>query len=174
MASTTFVPVEEYLKNLNDNHCEYVDGVLVEKSMPTWMHGALQAWITVLIMRQYPHYIAASEVRSRIGETEFRLPDIAAQLREIARNESYAEQPPRLCIEILSPDDRLGATFAKCERYHDWGVPVCWIVDPMKRRAWSYERGGEPSPETEALAAADIQLSLADVFSILDIQPQKA
>lgn len=28
-----------------------------------------------------------------------------------------------LCCEILSPEDRLGATLAKCEEYHAWGVP---------------------------------------------------
>lgn len=173
MASTAHVPVEEYLKNVGDTRCEYVDGLLIEKPMPTWMHAALQAWISVLIMRYYPQYLAGGEVHLRLSETEFRLPDVAAQLRDIAQKESYAEQPPVLCIEILSPDDRIGATFAKCERYHDWGVPICWIIDPMKRRAWSYERGGEPLVKDSELQASDIKLSLAELFSILDQTPER-
>lgn len=168
MASTTFVPVEDYLKNINNTGCEYVDGVVVEKPVPTWMHGVLQAWIAASIMRQFPRYLAAAEVYSRLKETEFRLPDVAVQLRDIAQNESYAEQPPLLCVEILSPEDRLGATFAKCERYHDWGVPVCWVIDPEKRRAWSYGRSGEPVLVSEDLVAGDIRLSFADLFSVLD------
>jgi hypothetical protein len=27
-----------------------------------------------------------------------------------------------LCVESLSPEDRIGAVIAKCEDYHDWGV----------------------------------------------------
>jgi len=168
--ATTLVPVEEYLRNLNDTRCEYVDGVLIEKPTPTWMHAVLQAWISALIMRQYPRYLAGGEVHFRLRPNEFRLPDIALQRRKIAEKESYAERPPALCVEILSPEDRIGGIFAKCERYHDWGVPVCWVIDPIKRRAWSYERGGEPAPQTDVLVASDIRLSLVDVFSILDGQ----
>jgi len=126
--ATTLVPVEEYLKNLNDTRCEYVDGVLIEKPMPTqvhavWPHAVLQAWISALIMRHYPKYVADGEVHSRLGPNEFRLPDIAVQRQEIAEKEKYAEQPPAVCVEILSPEDRIGGIFAKCERYHDWASP---------------------------------------------------
>jgi Uma2 family endonuclease len=172
VASTVWVPVEEYLRDIDNTHCEYVDGVLVDKPVPTWMHGVLQAWIAVLIMRRFPQYFAAAEVHSRLRDTEFRLPDIAVQLRDVVQKESYAKQPPLLCIEILSPEDRLGATFAKCERYHDWGVPVCWVIDPEKRRAWSYERSGEPVQASTDLKAADIHLTFADLFSVLDSPPR--
>jgi Uma2 family endonuclease len=171
--AATFVPVEEYLRNLDDAHCEYVDGVLIEKPMPTWMHAALQAWISAVIMRQYPQYIAGGEVHSRLRPTEFRLPDIAVQLRTIAQQENYAEHPPALCVEILSPEDRLGGVFQKCERYHDWGIPVCWIVDPVKRRAWKYERQGEPLLVADHLTASDIRLPMPNVFSILDAAPDQ-
>ncbi len=107
-------------------------------------------------------------MRARLSAAEYRLPDIAVQLRTVISGESYAEQPPLLCVEILSPEDRLGAIFSKCERYHDWGVPVCWVIDPMKRRAWSYEKAGEPLPQEGDLVAGDIKLSLVEVFSILD------
>ena len=165
------MPVEEYLRHFDEKHCEYLDGVLIQKPIPTWMHAALQAWIAALVMRRYPHYLAGGEVHARLRHTEFRLPDVAVQRREVTRQEDYAEQPPVLCVEILSPEDRLGAVFSKCERYHDWGVPMCWVVDPMKRRAWSYERGGEPVSVSESFTAADIRLTLAEVFSVLDVQP---
>jgi Uma2 family endonuclease len=135
------------------------------------MHSVLQAWISALIMRQYPQYLAGGEVHARLRPNEFRLPDVAVQLRTVAQQESYAEQPLLLCVEILSPEDRLGATFAKCERYHDWGVPVCWVIDPIKRRAWSYSRDGEPLVSDTSLQAGDITLMLADVFAVLDGAP---
>ncbi len=172
MASTAFVPLEEYLTQIDNTRSEYVDGVLIDKPAPTWMHGVLQAWIAVLIMRRFPQYVAAAKAHPRLRDTEFRLPDIAVQFRDVACKESYAQQPPVVCIEILSPEDRLGATFAKCERYHGWGVPVCWVVDPMRRRAWSYERGGEPLQVNEHLTTDDIRLDFAEVFSVLDSAPQ--
>ncbi|HEX4808329.1 MAG TPA: Uma2 family endonuclease [Bryobacteraceae bacterium] len=166
--AATLVPVEEYVRDLSDSHLEYVDGVLIQKPMPTWMHAVLQAWIAALIMRQYPQYVAGGEVHARLRTTEFRLPDIAVQLREVAQAERYAEHPPILCVEILSPEDRIGAIFAKCEGYHDWGVPVCWVIDPIKWRAWIYERQGEPVLETDYLVASDIRLALIDAFSVLN------
>lgn len=168
MASVAQISVDEYLTKYSRSAVEFLDGVLIEKPMPTWMHSVLQAWIAALIMRQYPQYLAGGEVHARLRPGEFRLPDVAAQLRTVAQQESYAEQPLMLCVEILSPDGRLGATFAKCERYHDWGVPACWVVDPMKRRARSYLRGGEPVLSETSLEAGDIKLTLSDIFSVLD------
>jgi Uma2 family endonuclease len=169
--AAALVPIAEYLRTFDDTHCEYVDGVLIQKPMPTWMHAVLQAWISALIMRKYPQYLAGGEVHSRLGKTEFRLPDIAVQRREIAEQESYAEQPPVLCVEILSPEDRAGALFEKCEGYHRWGVPVCWIIDPVTREAWTFERGAEPLPTRDELIALEIHLALDEVFSIFDARP---
>jgi Uma2 family endonuclease len=167
MASTTLVPLDEYLKTLDERPSrEYVDGILIDKPMGSILHGILQMWFGHLFAR-YPQYAAASEVHSRLRETEFRLPDIAVQRREIALAESYAQTPLVLAIEILSPGDKLGATFAKCELYHEWGVPYCWIVDPHKRRAWAYRNGDEPRL-VEALEAGDIRFTLSEIFAGLD------
>jgi hypothetical protein len=32
----------------------------------------------------------------------------------------------------------------KCEKYHAWGVPYFWVIDPDKHNAWEYHSGGEP------------------------------
>ncbi len=171
MASTTLVPVEEYLKKIDERPSyEYVDGLLIQKQMGSILHGILQMWFGYLFAR-CPQYAAASEVHSRLRETEFRLPDVAVQRREIALSESYAQTPLVLAIEILSPGDKLGATFAKCESYHAWGVPYCWIVDPDKRRAWVYRNGDEPTPAEDALEAGDIRFTLAEVFAGLNPKP---
>jgi Uma2 family endonuclease len=169
--AASLVPIEDYLKTFSDTHCEYVGGVLIEKPMPTWMHAVLQAWISALVMRKYPQYLAGGEVHARLTKTEFRLPDIAVQRREIVEQETYAERPPVLCVEILSREDQLAAIFEKCERYHRWGVPMCWVIDPVTREAWMFEHGGEPSLERDELVASEIHLALAEVFSVLDAQP---
>jgi Uma2 family endonuclease len=172
MASRVLVPVEEFLANINGKyeHTEYVDGALIEKSVPDLFHGMLQMWFGHLFAR-YRQYAAASEVHSRVRPTEYRIPDIAVQRRGLAVAERYPETPYVLAVEILSPDDRLGATLAKCETYHEWGVPYCWVLDPERRRAWIYNRGDEPRRAEEALEAGDIRFTLAEVWQGLDPQP---
>ena len=52
----------------------------------------------------------------------------------------YPTEPALLCCEILSPEDRLGNMLSKCEEYHAWGVPFCWVIDPVKRTALGISR----------------------------------
>lgn len=173
MTSTTAVPIEEFLANINGKYerYEYVDGVLIEKPVAHSLHGMLQLWFGFLFARYRQQYGAAGELHSRVRPTEFRLPDIAVQRRGIMFAESYGQTPYVLAIEILSPDDTLAATLAKCEIYHRWGVPHCWVLDPEKRRAWIYNQGDQPRLAEESLEAGDIRFTLAEVWQGLDPQP---
>ena len=69
--------------------------------------------------------------------------------------------------EILSPEDRLGSTLAKCELHHAWGVPFCWVVDPEKQTAWQYHSGGEPEHinRSGTLTAGELSVQLDELFS---------
>ena len=73
-----------------------------------------------------------------------------------------------LCCEILSPEDRLGTMMAKCEEYHEWGVPFCWIADPVKRTAWEYHAGAEPVRVTQMLSAGEYVIGLDELFSAIN------
>jgi Uma2 family endonuclease len=171
MATTALIPLEEFLANPDGKYdgYEYLDGVLIERSMGSRRHGVLQLWFGYLF-RRYPQYAAGGEIHSHVRPTEIRIPDVAVQPHEILSQETYGETPYVLTIEILSPDDRLGATFAKCETYHEWGVPYCWVLDPEKRRAWIYNKGDEPRRADEALEAGDIRFALAEVWARLERQ----
>ncbi len=72
-----------------------------------------------------------------------------------------------LCIEILSPEQGLGEMLAKYEKYHAWGVPYCWVIDPDKQTAWEYHSGGEPVKlePTGVLRAGELAVPLAELFS---------
>jgi Uma2 family endonuclease len=173
MASTTLVPIEEFIANISGKYerTEYVDGVLIEKPLAGKLHGMLQMWFGYLLLARYRHeYIAASEVHSRISPRQVRIPDIAVQRRGVAVDEIYPETPYILTIEILSPEDKLGATLAKCEIYHEWGVPYCWVLDPEKRHAWVYNKGDEPKRVEDVLEAGDIRFTLTEVWAGLDPQ----
>lgn len=45
--------------------------------------------------------------------------------------------PPFLCIEILSPDDRLSRVRERVDDYLKMGVPHVWVVDPGAKVAYT-------------------------------------
>jgi Uma2 family endonuclease len=100
----------------------------------------------------------------RLSPTKYLVPDVC-----VAGNFSgpYPTEPVLLCCEILSPEDRIGATLSKCEEYHAWGVPFCWVIDRVKRTAWEYHSAAEPVRVTEALRAGELYVSLNDLFAAL-------
>ena len=164
MSSALLVTPEEYLSRTEKPYCEFIDGVLHPKPMPTTLHAFIQALLLSLRQRQKVH--ALPEVTLRLSETQFLIPDVIATKR---LEFPYPTEPVLLCVEILSPESRLSAAFAKCEDYHAWGVPYCWVIDPLKRTAWEYHDAADPVPfdATGTLHAGELQVSLQEMFAQL-------
>ena len=168
MRTETAVSVEEYLHTAYKPNCEYVDGMLVPKAMGTKKHGRLQTHLGTVIGLEFPLYVVSAERTVRINANQYLIPDLAVERRDQSQD-PYPVLPIRLCIEMLSPDDSLKETFAKCETYHEWGTVNTWIIDPVAKRAWQYMKGSAPleiEPSGE-LQAGPIHILLADVFSDL-------
>lgn len=163
MSTAAFVPVDAYLRLTEKPYREYRDGVLYPKAIPTRLHSIIQLALATMLRNQGAS--AFPELTLRISETKYLIPDVA-----VADDfpGPYPTEAVRLCCEILSPEDRLGAMLAKCEEYHAWGVPYCWVIDPVKRAAWEYHSGGEPVRGTEALRAGDVAVSIGELFAALD------
>ena len=130
---TSTMSVEEYLAASFKPPCEYIDGVLRQKSTPTKLHALVQFLLVTLVRKQ--GWEALAEVTVRLSASKFLVPDVIVD-EQI--EDPYPTRPVTLCVEILSPEDRLSAAFAKCEEYHAWGVPYCWVIDPLKQTAWEY------------------------------------
>lgn len=160
--------VEEYLRTNYQPYREYIDGVLRPKPLPTWDHGTLEYRVCELINSRYPAFAAANEVIVQIRPGKYLIPDIAVQRRDRIQR-PYPTDPVHICIEILSPDDRVSELYRKCEEYHDWGVETTWIADPVSRRAWEFRKAQLPNevPADGALTAEGISIPLTDVFSVL-------
>jgi Uma2 family endonuclease len=163
MSTTALIPVEQYLRHSEKPNCEYKDGVLYPKAMPTKLHSIIQRVLMTLLQNQGVQ--AFPELTLRISPTRYLVPDVA-----VAGDfpGPYATEPVLLCCEILSPEDRLGAMLGKCEEYHAWGVAFCWVIDPVKRTAWEYHSGAEPLRVTEMLRAGELSAKLVEMFSALD------
>ncbi len=155
------VSVEDYLHRTEKPYCEYVDGVLHPKAMPTTLHARVQFLLQVLLQRQGVEALA--EVHVRLSPTKYLIPDVIAA-PEI--QSPYPTEPVLLCVEILSPEDRVGAMLAKCEEYHAWGVPFGWVIDPEKQTGWQYHAGGEPQRVEcgGTLTARDLRVPLEELF----------
>lgn len=162
MSTTALVSLEEYLRLTDKPNREYRDGVLYPKPMGTSKHGSIQLWLGALLLRLGLH--TGTEVSLRMSPTKVLIPDVVVDPKQQA---PYPTEPVLLCTEILSPGDSLGATFAKCEEYHAWGVPYCWVIDPEKRSAWEYHAGAEPVHVSDALRAGEIKIATAELFSVL-------
>ncbi|MGA2115268.1 MAG: Uma2 family endonuclease [Bryobacteraceae bacterium] len=163
MSSTALIPVEEYLRLTEKPYCEYRDGAIFRKAMPTKLHSMIQYALLLLLRGQGVQ--ALPELTVRISPTRYLVPDVV-----VAGDfpGPYATEPVTLCCEILSPEDRLGAMPGKCEEYHAWGVPYCWVIDPVKRSAWEYHCGAEPVRVSAALRAGQLSIGLQELFSGLD------
>jgi Uma2 family endonuclease len=163
MSTTALMPVDEYLRLTEKPHCEYRDGVVSSKSMPTKLHSIIQYALLMLLRGQGVRPLP--ELTVRISPTKYLVPDISVGGDFPG---PYPTEPVLLCCEILSPEDRLGAMLEKCEEYHAWGVPFCWVVDPVKRTAWEYHAAAEPVRAAGTLRAGELSVSLDELFSSLD------
>jgi Uma2 family endonuclease len=53
-------------------------------------------------------------------------------------DEQIFTKPPFLCIEVLSPEDRMSRMQDRINDYLAFGVAYVWVVDPRTRKAWVY------------------------------------
>jgi len=162
MSIATILSVEDYLRRTEKPYCEYVDGVLHPKPMPTTLHALIEKILIRLLEKQGIE--ALSEVTVRLTATKYLIPDVIAAP---TLQYPYPTEPVLLCVEILSPEDRVGAMLAKCEQYHAWGVPFCWVVDPVKQTAWQYNLDNEPERVERGgtLSAGEFTVQLNELFS---------
>ena len=156
------VSVEDYLRRTEKPNSEYIDGVLYPKAMPTKLHSWLQFLLVTLLRKQ--NVEALAEVAMQIRDTKYRIPDVIAGP---SLKGPYPTEPVLLCIEILSPGDHLGAMLAKCEEYHEWGVPFCWVIDPVRQSGWEYHAGGEPLRRDArgALRAGELTVAMGELLA---------
>ena len=166
MKSNALVPVEEYLRTTYKPACDFLDGILRQKSLPAYKHGKMQFRVLTLISQAGLAFEATPEQTVRVSAKKFLVPDVAVQ-RTSELQQPYPEKPIHLCVEILSPEDRFSLMTEKCETYHDWGVRHCWIVDPDNKECWEYQAGDRPHriADDGSLQAGEISIAVADVFA---------
>jgi Uma2 family endonuclease len=175
MASSTLVSVEQYLASVYEPDCEYVDGEIIERNMGELEHGGLQGLIVhwLLSRRKQLGIHVFPETRTQVLPTRYRVPDIAVTTKRPSGR--ILREPPLLCIEILSPEDRASRMEDKIDDYLNFGVPYIWLIDPQRKCAWLYTREGSRQ-QVSVLTTGNprIELSLAELFRELseEVDPE--
>jgi Uma2 family endonuclease len=108
-------------------------------------------------------------LRTRVSRTRVRIPDICL-IRGDAPREQVTITPPLLCIEILSPEDRLSRTTKVLDDFAAMGVPNLWIIDLYQRIGYIYTSPGTLKLVADRLTTPEtpIYLDLPTLFAALD------
>lgn len=165
LADGALMTVDEYLHTSFRPDCDYVDGEVQERLWGEFDHGRAMAEILFYLVDRYPglRNRVLPSLRIRVRETCVRVPDICV-LAEDAPDEQVPTFPPILCIEILSPEDRMTRLMAKLNDFAEMGVPTCWIIDPVARRAWIATPGNLAEAVDGILRAADLEMRLTEIL----------
>ena len=168
METRTPTSVEEYLTTDYSPDCDYVDGEVLERHLGQWDHSSLQAaLIAYLFPRQKLWGIrVVPEQRVEVGPKRFRIPDVCVVIGD--PGEQILTKPPHLCIEIVSPDDRMSRIQERVEDYLSMGVPYVWVIDPATKCAWIITRPEgwrEEKSGTLRTANPAIEVPLSEIFA---------
>src|SRR5665213_4322836 len=138
MATKAFIITpEHYLATEFKREPELVRGEIGERPLHTLIHGRTQQRLAVhLDGLGY----CCTEVRMRLAEDLFRIPDVAV-FEGKGPEDAIPTSQPLLVVEISSPDDRLDAMLQKLEEYRVWGVPHIWLIEPELKRIHVYDHG---------------------------------
>jgi Uma2 family endonuclease len=165
MATATQVSVEEYLRTSYEPDREYVDGEVLDRNVGEKGHSKVQ-WRLLFYLKpresQWDVFVL-HEWRLRLGERHYRVPDVC-----IVAGPEPAEEvlstPPLVCIEILSPEDRMSRMKKKASSYLASGVRYVWILDPKTKQAFVYDGNGMREVRDGVIRAEHIEVPLSEIF----------
>jgi Uma2 family endonuclease len=171
MSSATIISVQEYLSTSYRPDCDYVDGEVRERNVGEYEHSNLQTgFVSWLRARRREWNIRALvEQRVRVAPRRYRIPDICVIDRDQPLEPVFT-QPPLICIEILSKDDRLRDMQERVTDYLNRGVRNVWILDPVSHRVYICAQGEFREPVGGVLEAQGtaIRIPLDEIFAELD------
>ena len=142
-AVTNLMSIEEYLRTPFRPDVDFIDGQIEERHLGEFDHARLQAILDRLLGAKEDEWgvYVSPELRVQVSATRFRVPDVCVTDARTAI-EQIPQRPPLLCIEILSPEDRLPRMLDRARDFHSMGVGQVWIFDPKLRKVWVSRANG--------------------------------
>ncbi len=161
----TLVSEQEYLHTSYRPDCDYIDGFLLERNLGQFDHSKLQKLVLLSLSAREAEWNiqVMPELRLKVRNRKYRVPDVMVLDADAPRT-PVIEHPPLLCIEIVSPDDRMPDLVTRAADYSDVGVPLTWILDPTSKRSYIYDQDGLRESREAVLRCGRIELPIADLF----------
>jgi len=144
-----------------EKYREFVDGHFVERFLGADLHSDCQFQVTALLKLLAQATNAKARQKWTVAhEEEWLIPDVVLTRPNdyVTDSRGYLVSTPLLCVEILSPGQSASDLFRKCRRYHAWGVPHCWIIDPQAKACFESHDG-----DTFALIECDGTLTAGEI-----------
>ena len=170
MATSSAVPVEEYLRTTYHPDMEYLEGQLVERHVGEYFHSRLQSLIVMMLGRRERErrFLVFTEQRVQVSDRpRYRIPDVC--VKALPHQITPILLKPDLAIEIVSPDDGAAEMLAKIGDYLAAGIPHIWVIDPYKRTLVEADQSGIRQVESQVLSTPLVgEIDFADLFRQLD------
>ncbi|MBZ5726026.1 MAG: Uma2 family endonuclease [Acidobacteriia bacterium] len=165
MSTGVLISVEEYLSTSYRPDCDYVDGVVEERNFGERNHAELQMAVSAWLhnRRKELGIHVFPEQRVRVSRTRYRVPDVCV-VAGGEPTEQVFTTPPFICIEILSPEDRMSRMQVRVDDYVAFGVPYVWILDPWSRKVWRCTAGGMFEVKELRTENPEIVVPVRDLF----------
>ena len=169
MATSTIVPLSEYLNTTYRPDCDWIDGEVKERNVGERQHASVQKFFIRYFgsREEELNILVWPEQRVQVAATRFRVPDVTVT-RASDPFEAIITIAPLLCIEILSKDDRMSEIEERAQDYLAMGVPMVWIVDPKTRTAFQKTQLRLEAVAELTLPNQGVQVAVAKVFAELD------
>ena len=137
MPTEMLISVEEYLGTSYRPDCDYVDGRIEERNVGERDHRDLHMAISAYLYARRKQWgiQVYPEQRVQVRPDRFRVPDVCVVAG--TSDEQILTKPPFLCVEVLSPDDRMIRIETRIDDYLAMGVAYVWVLDPQTRKAYA-------------------------------------
>ena len=163
--------MEQYLHTSFHPDVDFVDGELEERNSGERDHGRIQALLAAWFLSREERFgtFAVVEQRIQVTPSRVRICDITV-LHATAPYEAVVKTPPFICVEVLSPEDRLSRAQVVLADYLAMGVEHVWLVDPIRQIAYTYTSTGLQVAVGNVLrvAGTNIVLEMDVLFATLD------
>jgi Uma2 family endonuclease len=169
MATTTVVPLSEYLRTSYRPDCDWINGELRARNVGERPHAMIQKFFTMFLGSQEKAWgvQVLPEQRVQTSADHYRIPDLCV-VRVSDPFEAIVRVAPLLCIEILSYDDRMTEMQERIDDYLHMGVETVWVVDPRRRKAFQTDGLSLQPVDELTVPGTAIRVEVSGVFAELN------
>jgi Uma2 family endonuclease len=162
---------------------ELVRGEVIEVSRPTRIHGCVCANTTTKLnlfaQKKKKGYVVCNDsgvILERDPDT-VRGPDVGwyedvSSFEDLPKK--WGDIPPRVAVEVLSPNDTARYITEKVTDYLENGVEVVWVIDPESKTVTIYSKTCvKKLTEKDTLTGGDVlpgfRCKVADLFVLPEV-----